>query len=212
MAFSASRILIPRLTWSLEALDGKGAPEGILRSCESVLEALSQFAILEVSSGPLHSIDVDMVSIEVGITLFAGFFGIDINTTRMEFFALFQDLQGFIFSLKSPMLKDRKQIDIQGSSEISSLSAWESSFMSYRTQRIKTRARAMRCRDNASFTRLIEWPTRNAPRNPSSKPERRENSKKIRISQRHERTTPGKLVVRLRKLSATGSKGRFLSE
>ncbi|KAL8818114.1 MAG: hypothetical protein Q9191_008010 [Dirinaria sp. TL-2023a] len=110
MAFTAARVIVPRLSLSPECLCLEPSSEDCIRSCDLVCEAALQFTVLEGDSGPLGGSDLDLITstFYAEIPVYRGHPNTKLEIVQQEYYELLQNIQGFVSSLRCPTLRDRE--------------------------------------------------------------------------------------------------------
>lgn len=207
MAFTAARILIPRLSLKIESLGAKGASQEILDSCESVLQAASQFILLEGGSGPRNSSDLDEPLTTPGSKLLRKDSKPypDLKSLQLSSFDLLRDIQGFVSSLRSPMLKDGEGFGSQIPPCLPTPEEWQSLHMARRVKAIEGKAANFQIRVDKMYDHR-QWRKFRGPTLEKMTIERQKTMERVRIQQLCEKAPVVKCKVRIHSIRIVGLK------
>ena len=212
MAFTAAKIMVPRLSMSMELLGLKRASDHCLRCCESVLEAALQFVLLAGEPDRATSSDLDIMqaigySASLGddpLVLDCPYLGLE--AVQKQYYQLLQNIQGFLSSLQTPSLRDRAQFDPLATFELPILEQWQLTQMPSRAKIIEDQAAA--CKElSVLFETCRAWGKDHGFSLEESNVKQRMVLKKVKESQLYERGQSMKCKVRLKSISVVGLKG-----
>lgn len=205
MAFTAARIIIPRLSLKLEFLGAKGAAQEVLESTESVLEAASRFTLLEGESGPLDSSDLDEPLAALGSKWLHNDFKpyAELEAVQISSFELLRNIQGFLSSLRGPTLRDGDEFGSPIPQYLPTLQEWQSLHMARRARAIEDQAASVQ-----NWAEKIhgfrQWRNGHGSRLEKRNIEQQKAMKRLRILQLCKRNPVVKHRVRIRSIRADG--------
>ena len=141
MAFTAARILVPRLNFAIGCLHLKGAPKEYSQSCETVLEAALSFRLLEGENGSIVWSDLDTCQARLSSrSNYCGDRSLFMNLlieAQQHWYALLRNIQGYLSVLLHLRLKDIEFCSPSSAIDIPTLQHWYSLHMPFRSERIQ---------------------------------------------------------------------------
>ena len=204
MVFTAERVVKPRLSYFMDCLESRNPPKELKASCETVLESCSIYELMEEKEGPTNISDLDRSMSAFQSTELDQ--AQDLPMFRERSYELLRNIQGFLWSLSTPRLRDVGRFDPLANVHLPILYGWQTLFLSHRAEVI--------IRESTALTQLLEEGSKrwkevlHSPEIEKQIDILRKGLIDMRMLQYAERKLPKKPNARIHRLKVTGIKKR----